>query len=73
VRSVDLEGATQQDAAERSGISLSGMKSRVQRGRQRLRAMLEDCCRIDLDRRGHISAYAAHRPDACGCGDCRRG
>jgi RNA polymerase sigma-70 factor (ECF subfamily) len=34
----ELEGLTQKQAAEMIGISLSGMKSRVQRGRQKLRA-----------------------------------
>ena len=70
IRMVDLEGATQQEAARRAGLSLSGMKSRVQRGRQELRAVLEACCRVDLDRRGGISAYTARHPDACGCGGC---
>jgi RNA polymerase sigma-70 factor, ECF subfamily len=70
IRIVDLEGATQHEAARRAGVSLSGMKSRVQRGRQQLRAVLEACCRIDLDRRGGISAYTARHPDACGCGGC---
>ena len=70
IRTVDLEGTTQQEAARRAGVSLSGMKSRVQRGRQQLREVFEACCRIDLDRRGGISAYTARRPDACGCGDC---
>ena len=70
IRIVDLEGATQHEAAQRVGVSLSGMKSRVQRGRQQLRAVLEACCRIDLDRRGGISAYTARHPDACGCGGC---
>lgn len=67
IRIVDLEGATQQEAAQRAGVSLSGMKSRVQRGRQRLRAVLEACCRIDLDQRGGISGYAARGGDTCGC------
>ncbi len=70
IRLVDLEGATQQEAARRVGLSLSGMKSRVQRGRQELRAVLEACCRIDLDRRGGIAAYASRHPGACGCGSC---
>lgn len=73
IRLVDLEGATQLEAARRVGLSLSGMKSRVQRGRQELRAILEACCRIDLDRRGGIAAYAARHPDACGCGGCGTG
>ncbi len=46
----ELEGLTQKEAAEMLGISLSGMKSRVQRGRQQLRQALEDCCHIALGR-----------------------
>jgi RNA polymerase sigma-70 factor, ECF subfamily len=72
VRIVDLEGVPQHEAARRAGVSLSGMKSRVQRGRRQLRAVLEACCRIDLDRRGGISAYASRRLDACGCDGCGR-
>src|SRR5690606_23324295 len=33
VRLADVEGLTQQELAERLGLSLSGAKSRVQRGR----------------------------------------
>jgi RNA polymerase sigma-70 factor (ECF subfamily) len=50
---VELEGTTQIQAARRLGISVSGVKSRVQRGRARLRRNLEACCRIALDARGH--------------------
>ena len=41
---VELEGLTQAEAAHLAGVSLSGMKSRVQRGRRMLRDMLEVCC-----------------------------
>ena len=68
IRLVDLEGVTQVAAAEQAGVSLSGMKSRVQRARKGLRAMLEECCRVDLDRRGSIVSYASRQPDSCGCG-----
>jgi len=50
----ELEGLTQKDAAEMIGISLSGMKSRVQRGREKIRDMFEDCCRISVDARGSV-------------------
>lgn len=50
----ELEGLTQKQAAEMLGVSLSGMKSRVQRGRQQLRKSLEDCCHIALDARGRV-------------------
>lgn len=50
----ELEGLTQKEAAELIGISLSGMKSRVQRGRLALKEALEDCCHIALDARGRV-------------------
>ncbi len=50
----ELGGLTQKDAAAMLGISLSGMKSRVQRGREHLRVSLEACCRIALDARGRV-------------------
>jgi RNA polymerase sigma-70 factor (ECF subfamily) len=52
----ELEGLTQREAALMLGISLSGMKSRVQRGRLKLRMALEDCCHIGLDARRRVIA-----------------
>ena len=43
---VELDGLTQQAAAKRLGLSLSGMKSRVQRGRRQLKHLIEECCVI---------------------------
>ena len=54
---VDLEGLAQHEAAARLGLSVSGMKSRVQRGRRQLRDMLEACCVIALDRRRGVAGY----------------
>ena len=42
----DLEGAPLHEVARRQGVSLSGAKSRVQRGRARLRSVVEACCRV---------------------------
>jgi RNA polymerase sigma-70 factor (ECF subfamily) len=53
---VELEGLTAREAAELAGVSLSGMKSRVQRGRRRLRSLFEECCEIALDARGKITS-----------------
>ena len=65
----ELQGMTQKDAAEMFGISLSGMKSRVQRGRQQMREMLQACCEIALDARGHVVSYDRRAdgkvPDNC--------
>ncbi|MFO0728515.1 MAG: sigma-70 family RNA polymerase sigma factor [Myxococcota bacterium] len=66
---VELEGLSQRQAAAMLGISNSGMKSRVQRGRVQLRRALEDCCHIALDPRGRVIAYEPRAdgrlPDAC--------
>lgn len=65
----ELEGLTQREAAEMLGISLSGMKSRVQRGRVQLRRALEDCCHIALDVRRRVVSYEprtdARLPKGC--------
>lgn len=53
----ELQGMTQKDAAEMLGISLSGMKSRVQRGRGQIQEMLQACCNIALDARGRVLSY----------------
>jgi RNA polymerase sigma-70 factor (ECF subfamily) len=68
ITKTELEGLSQKEAAERLGLSISGMKSRVQRGRERLRGMFERCCELTRDRRGRVIACA---PRAAGSGpDC---
>ena len=51
----ELGGLTQDQGAARLGLSTSGMKSRVQRGRRMLRDEVVKCCRIELDARGALS------------------
>ena len=67
---VDLEGLTQREAAAQLGLSLSGMKSRVQRGRRQLKEMLEACCTIELDRRGGVADYNLRDQQDNLCRDC---
>jgi len=50
-------GLKQRELAERLGISLSGAKSRVQRGREKLKEMLLACCHFELDKRGKVIDY----------------
>jgi RNA polymerase sigma-70 factor, ECF subfamily len=70
LRLVEFDGVTQVDAARHLGLSVSGMKSRVQRARQRLKAIFEDCCRIDVDRRGGIMSYEPRREAPCERCEC---
>jgi RNA polymerase sigma-70 factor (ECF subfamily) len=65
----ELQGVSQADIAHRESISLSAAKSRVQRGRRNLEAILLECCRFQLDTHGNVLEYDAANPD-CGSGCC---
>jgi RNA polymerase sigma-70 factor, ECF subfamily len=63
---VELEGLTTREAAEMAGVSLSAMKSRVQRGRAQLRQLFDECCEIALDARGKVTDYTPRvQPTPC--------
>ncbi len=53
----ELRGLTQKEVAKMQGTSLSGAKSRVQRGRALLKEMLTDCCRLEFDHSGRLCDY----------------
>ena len=67
VRLCDIEGKPQREIAEAEEISLSGAKSRIQRGRAHLKAMLRDCCTLEFDSRNRIISCI---PDGGPCGFC---
>ena len=53
----DFAGRKQADVAKQLGVSVSGMKSRVQRARAKLKHELLDCCTIEVDRFGKVIDY----------------
>lgn len=57
----DLEGIPQQQIADEMGLSLSALKSRVQRGREKLRLQLNECCIIELDQMGKVMDFQVKR------------
>ncbi len=63
----DLQNTPQIEVARKHGISLSGAKSRIQRGRERLRKLLNDCCELTFDHRGQLSDYTC-QTDSCDMG-----
>jgi RNA polymerase sigma-70 factor (ECF subfamily) len=72
VKLAELEGMTQRAIAEELGISLSGMKSRVQRGRQKLKELLQTCCQIQMDAVGNVIEYEMKDISMChSCGLAR--
>ena len=67
----EIEGETQKDVAEKQGLSLSGAKARVQRGRKMLKEMLLGCCRFEFDHQGNIMDYDTKGSDCNHCdSDC---
>jgi RNA polymerase sigma-70 factor (ECF subfamily) len=61
-----VQGLTQTEAAKRVGVSVSGMKSRVQRARDQLKEMLLRCCEVEVDRRRGVADYHIRESAACG-------
>ena len=60
----DVEGEKQKEAAERMGISYSGFKSRVQRGRAMIKDMFVGCCIDSLGADGKLNP-CFNRNDDC--------
>ena len=65
---ITLDVAAGRDPSRRGapgGPLDSGMKSRVQRGREQLRQMLVTCCAIAVDVQGGVSDFYLREPGAC--------
>ncbi len=68
IRLAEIEGLTQQEVASAQGLSLSGAKSRVQRGRKLLKSILLQCCQVEVDRRGSVIEWQPYQQTAeCQC------
>ncbi len=63
----EIEGLPQREVAERLNLSLSGAKSRVQRGREKLRQRLLDCCEIETGRVGITGYRLREKNSKCAC------
>lgn len=63
----EFEGFSQSQAAVQAGVSLSGMKSRVQRGRLLLKASLETFCQLEVTPGGKIVSCEPKGCEHCRC------
>lgn len=61
----EIEGLPHKAVAVKTGLSLSGVKSRVQRGRAMVKRQFLKCCRLEFDHRGAVTDYEK-KGDACG-------
>ncbi len=62
----EIENKTQNEVAEIAEITLSGAKSRVQRGRVLLKDMLNACCEIEINNNNQLISYEKKGRD-CDC------
>ena len=58
----ELGGISQVELADRLGLSVSGAKSRVQRGRAMLREQLLQCCAVATDCRARVMGFTLRSP-----------
>lgn len=58
----DIGGMTQQDYAQRIGLSLPAAKSRVQRARTRLKARMSEVCQVSYDEAGQVAGFVPRPP-----------
>jgi RNA polymerase sigma-70 factor (ECF subfamily) len=66
LRLTELEQKPYREVARALGLSLSGVKTRVARGRELLRGPVHRCCEVALDARGGVVEVTPRpRPDVC--------
>ncbi len=65
LKMADVEGKTQQEVADALDLSLSGAKSRVQRGREKLGEVLAACCEVQFGEEGRAVAFRRLEDDPC--------
>lgn len=53
----DIQGLKQQEVADMMGLSLTAAKSRIQRARQMLKEQIVECCHVEVDKNGNLTAF----------------
>ena len=66
---IELKGLSQKEYATKHNINYSTVKSRLQKARNQLRKLYEDCCYLSFDKNGNIIDY---EPRIKNCTKCRK-
>ena len=61
----DLEGMSMAEISARLGLTLTAVKSRIRRGRQMLKKMLQECCHFEFDQHGKVIGWERRNPRCC--------
>lgn len=64
IMEAELQNRKYQDLADAEGLSLSAIKSRVQRGRELIKEMFIQCCHFSVDKEGKLKGEHQD-PSAC--------
>lgn len=65
---VDIKGQSQKELAQSQNRSYSTIKSQVQKSREELKKLFEECCHLSLDKHGSV-IDCDRKPDSS-CGSC---
>lgn len=65
IMQTEMGNLTQKEFADKLGITYSGAKSRIQRARQQLHDLFQECCSIESDKYGNIIEHECKKD--CGC------
>lgn len=63
----EIAGLSQKEISEKENISLSATKSRIQRGRIKLKNALNECCKFEIDKRGNVLDYRSKKDNCSSC------
>lgn len=65
----EIKGIKQKDLVGKYNLAYPSVRSRVQRGRAKLKEMLLSCCRIKADSRGNIMERSSKNGCGSACGE----
>ncbi|TXR54411.1 sigma-70 family RNA polymerase sigma factor [Reinekea thalattae] len=59
LQACDIDGMKQADYAAQHGLTITAVKSRLRRARQRLQAQLQTACQVQFDEQQHVAGFTA--------------
>lgn len=66
----EISGIKQKDLVQKYNLAYPSVRSRVQRGRSRLKEMLLKCCKIELDNHGNVLTAVPQNLSENNCSSC---
>jgi len=66
----EIKGVKQKDLADKYGMAYPSMRSKVQRGRERLKQLFHNCCHIETDKLGNVMEVQEKSDCSGPCNPC---